>query len=130
MEHLVDERAVALLRVVPAAEVLAHLVGQDAVGDDEIGRVVVEVEVGERALRLLDHHLLEGEHDAHRGLVVIGEQRVHVLELGEQLLAGVEDRVARHRHADHALDERAGELGDAAADGLDLLHPPLRRLGE
>ena len=110
MERLLDQRAVALLGLVPAAEVLADLVGQDAVGDDEVGRVAVQVEVGERALRLGDDDLLEGQHDADRCRVVIGQQRVHVLEAREQLLAGVEDVVAGHRHADDALDDRPGEL--------------------
>jgi len=59
---------------------------------------------------------------------MVGQQRVHVLEAAEELLAGVEDRVVGHRHSHDALDERSGQLGDLAADGLDLLHPPLHRL--
>ena len=51
-----------------------------------------------------------------------------MLELAEELFAGVEDLLARHRHANQAVDHGTGQPRDAAADRLHLLHPPLHRL--
>ena len=127
-EGALHDRSILLLGLVPATEVGAHLVRKDAIGHHQVGGVVVQVEVGEGPLRLVDDDLLQGEHHPDRRLFWVRQQRAHVLELGEQLLAGVEDVVTRHGQAHHALDQRTGEAREPAADGLDLLHPPLHCL--
>ena len=87
-------RSAAAPRASPGSS-SSHVIGQDAVGDDQVGRVAVQVEVGEGALRLLDDDLLQGQHDPHRCQIRVDQQVVHVLQLAEELLAGVEDLARR-----------------------------------
>ena len=86
------------------------------------------MEVGEGALRFLDHHLFEIEHDPDAGACAVGQQLVHVLEPVKELLAGGKDGVARHGHADESPHRRSGHLHDPPLDGEHLLQPPLSGL--
>src|SRR5206468_1048537 len=68
-ERFLDERLVAPLCFLPRLEVRARALGEDAIADDQVGRIPEEVEVREGPLRFLDHHLLEVEDQAHRALL-------------------------------------------------------------
>ena len=87
-------------------------------------RVAIEVQVGVRALGLLDHHLLGVDDQADRRQVGVGEQRMHAVQPVEQRLARVEDGAGRHGHAGHAAHHGAGDLRDAPLHREDLLQPP------
>ena len=87
------------------------------------------MEIGERALRLLDDHLLEVENEPDRALLLVGQELLHVIEAVEELLARREHAVIRNGDAHHAPEDRSRDLHRAPLDRKDALEPPASCFG-
>ena len=119
-----------LLALAPRAEVVADLGAEDAVDHDRVGQVPVQVEVGERAPRLVDDHPIRGHHQPHRDVLVVAQDLVHGNQVANETLDVVEDLGARQRDVEHGAREGAGGVEDPALLGKDLVQPPARDVGK
>ena len=129
-ERVADGDQLRLLAVAPGAEVVADLGAEDAVDDDRVGQVPVQVEVGERAPRLVDDHPVRGHHQSHADVLVVAEDLVHRDQVAHEPLDVVEDLVARQRHVEHRAGERPRGVEDPALLREDLVQPPARDVRE
>ena len=114
----------------PGGEVaVPHLAGHQAVGDDGVGDVAVEVEVGEGSLRFLDDHFLRVEHQPHRRLLGIGQQGFHTIQLQDQFLHSIEKIIVGDGKVHHGAQDGPGQLYRFLLNREDLLQVPTGYIG-
>ena len=102
----------------------------ETVAYHEVGSVAVQVQVGERALALLDYHLFGIEDEPDRAGAGVGEDLPHAVELLDQVLERLEHLVLGEREVRNPLQDRPGDAGGRALDGEDAVQPPARDVGE
>ena len=112
---------VLLLGVAPVAEVTIHAGRQEPIAADQVGRIAVQVEIGEGALRLPDDDVLEGEHHANRGSIGVDQQVV----AGDFLQGGLRVSKTAILLGAKSLVAAVDELllrPDAVAEGAGVVH--------
>ena len=111
-------------------QLVVHLVGKNAVDDHSVRDVTEEAQVAERSLGLLDHHLLEVEDDAHRGGGGIRQHLAHSAQVEKQVLERCVNLIRWQWYAHHRLEDGPRHPHRPALPGIDLVEPPLGRVGE
>ena len=111
-------------------QLVMELAWQQPVHDDCVGHVTEKAQVRVRALGLLDDHLLQVQHDAHRRDLRIGEDLAHSVEVEQEVFQRRVDLVRRQGHAHHRLQHRSRHPHRAARPRIDLVEPPFGRIGE
>ena len=109
----------------------ATLVGEDPVDDHGVGQVAVEVEVGEGALGLLDHHPVGVHHQPDRGARRgRGGSRSSSIRLRTSRWTSANTSSPGSGTSSSVLASGRAALDQAPLPGEDLLEPPAGDVGE
>ena len=111
-------------------QLVVQLAGQEPVHDHRICDVAEQAQVCVGPLGLLDDHLLQVEHDADGGDLGIRQHLAHAIQVHEQVLERGVDLIRGKRHGHHRLQHGACHPHRAPGPGIDLVEPPLRRVGK
>src|SRR5690606_27982861 len=98
--------------------------------DDAVDAVAEEGQVGVRAARLVDDHLLGVDDQPGGGYLGIGEQLLHLFDAAEHGGGSVEHPFFGHGQIRHPGEERPGGAEDAPFGGEDPLEVPGEDLGQ
>lgn len=131
LECFFDENKIAALRFDPAAEIgILQFLGEDAIADNGIDGVAIEVEVGEGALGLLNDHFFGVDHQAHTADAAVAEEEACTFEDIHQIFDAFEEVVVRQWDIAHTGHDGPCDLECAAFKGHDLLDIPAGDIGK
>ena len=131
LERSLHLHLVALVNALPFLKQLVVKVRREQpVHDHRVGHVAEEAQVAEGALGLLDDHLLQVEHDAHRRDRRVGQHLAHPVEVHQEILQRREDLVLRQRDVHQRLQHRPRDAHRPALPGVDLVEPPFGGVGK
>ncbi len=88
-----------LLAVLPGLEVIVlNHFKDEAVTDDEVNSIAIEIKVGKSMLSFLNRHLFRISHQAHRCSLDTREHGIYLIKLSVEFSNRVRDLITRKRH--------------------------------